>query len=144
MSRGDRAVVSGNLSNSMRANYEQGVDKVCLCQTPKLEQECDQSAQSTTKRLGQHIGTPISLEFVFASLHGLAGRHQVSMLHYYPVLIYTIQVVGNGLCQREFASYFNIWHGMWWVPNISYLKLEYRSERKGGNRTKKHRQSFIS
>ena len=28
MSRGDRAVASGNLSGSMRANYELGVDEV--------------------------------------------------------------------------------------------------------------------
>jgi hypothetical protein len=30
MSRGDRAVASGNLSGSMRANYELGVDEVSL------------------------------------------------------------------------------------------------------------------
>lgn len=30
MSRGDRAIVPGNLSNSMRANYELGVNEVSL------------------------------------------------------------------------------------------------------------------
>jgi|ERR1700733_3477664 hypothetical protein len=83
MSRGDRAVVSGNLSNSMRANYELGIDEVCTVNHPSCCKDATCSPKSTMGRLGQLTGTRISLEFDFASLHGSTGKHPMSVLDQY-------------------------------------------------------------
>lgn len=49
---------------------------------------------STTERWGQPIGTLISLEFGFVSLHGSTGRHQDLILHKFPHT--DLEILGGG------------------------------------------------
>lgn len=74
MSRGDRTVVTGNISRSMRENYdEHGVAQVSQLSLDSLCSEIITWLISTIRKLDQHIGTLITLASAFVFSLGLTG-----------------------------------------------------------------------